>query len=108
MEHFLDRVIVPERAVESRSLVAFADVLVSAGGSMNREAAALGTPVWTMFEGRMGGVDEQLVREGRLRVLRDPADVVIPPRASPAPRLALRTRDPRDLLRMALGCWVAP
>ena len=98
----LPSVVVPPRAIDSRSLVAFADALVSAGGSMNREAAALGTPVWTMFEGRMGGVDEQLVAEGRLRVLRDPADVVIPPRTSDAPRRALRTRDPAELLRLAL------
>ncbi len=99
----LASVIIPGRAIDARSLVAFADALVSAGGSMNREAAALGTPVWTMFEGRMGGVDEQLVREGRLRVLTDPADVVIPPRTSEEPRRALRTRDPAELLRLALG-----
>ncbi len=104
----LSSVIVPPRAVDARSLVAFADALVSAGGSMNREAAALGTPVWTMFEGRMGGVDEQLVREGRLRVLRDPADVSIPSRASSEPRRALTTRDPAELLRMALGGWLGP
>jgi hypothetical protein len=102
----LQRVIVPGRAVDARSLVAFADTLVSAGGSMNREAAALGTPVWTMFEGRMGGVDEQLVREGRLRVLRDPEEVVVE-RGSGAPRRALTTRDPAELLRLALGGWVA-
>jgi predicted glycosyltransferase len=103
----LERVIVPGRAIDARSLVAFADALVSAGGSMNREAAALGTPVWTMFEGRMGGVDEQLVEEGRLRVLRDPAEVVVA-RGSGSPRRALTTRDPSDLLRMALGGWVDP
>jgi uncharacterized protein len=96
----LDRVIVPERAVDARSLVAFADVLVSAGGSMNREAAALGTPVWTMFEGRMGGVDERLIAEGRLRVLRDPAEVrVVRRREVGRPA---RTRDPRELLELAL------
>jgi predicted glycosyltransferase len=97
----LSSVIVPGRAVDARSLVAFADALVSAGGSMNREAAALGTPVWTMFEGRMGGVDEQLVAEGRLRVLHDPADVVVE-RGDGSPRRALTTRDPAELLRLAL------
>ena len=51
----LDRVVVPERTVDGRSLVALADVLVSAGGTMNREAAVLGTPVWSMFEGPLGG-----------------------------------------------------
>ena len=44
----------PERAVDGRSLVAFADLLVSAGGTMNREAAVLGTPVWSIFEGKLG------------------------------------------------------
>jgi predicted glycosyltransferase len=99
-----DRLIVPERAVDGRSLVAFADVLVSAGGSMNREAAALGTPVWTMFEGRMGAVDERLVAEGRLRVLRDPEEVELV-RKEPF-RAPFRGRDPEELLALALP-WVA-
>jgi predicted glycosyltransferase len=47
--------IVPERAIDAQSLIAYADVVVSAGGTMNREAVALGTPVYTVFEGRLGG-----------------------------------------------------
>ena len=50
--------IVPERAIDAQSLIAYADLVVSAGGTMNREAVALGTPVFTTFAGRMGGVDE--------------------------------------------------
>lgn len=101
----LPSVIVPPRAVEARSLVAFADALVSAGGSMNREAAALGTPVWSMFEGRLGGVDERLVADGRLRILHDPDEVEVVKRdAVGRPRV---TRDPAELLRLALGGWVA-
>ena len=46
--------IVPERAIDAPSLVAYADLVISAGGTMNREAVALGTPVWTTFEGRLG------------------------------------------------------
>ena len=61
--------VVPERAVDAQSLVALADLVVSAGGTMNREAVALGTPVWTTFEGRLGAVDERLIAEGRLRRL---------------------------------------
>ncbi|HWH95750.1 MAG TPA: DUF354 domain-containing protein, partial [Baekduia sp.] len=61
--------IIPERAIDAQSLIAFADLVVSAGGTMNREAVALGTPVFTTFEGRLGAVDEQLIREGRLRKL---------------------------------------
>jgi predicted glycosyltransferase len=101
----LERVIVPDRAVDGRSLVAFADALVSAGGTMNREAAVLGTPVWSIFEGKMGAVDELLAREGRLRFLEDPQEVRI--ERKPAGRTEQRVkRDPRDLLKLALP-WVA-
>jgi predicted glycosyltransferase len=97
--------VVPRRAVDGRSLVALADVLVSAGGTMNREAAVLGTPVWSMFEGRLGAVDERLLREGRLRLLRDPEEIVVAPKpASAVPTL----RDPADLLRLALPRAAAP
>ena len=88
----LERVLVPERAVDGRSLVAFADLLVSAGGTMNREAAVLGTPVWSIFEGRLGAVDEQLAREGRLRFLSDPVDIEL----AKKPEAAWRDRVRRD------------
>jgi uncharacterized protein len=68
----LPSMIVPERAVDAQSLIALADVVVSAGGTMNREAAALGVPVYTTYGGRLGGVDEALIREGRLKPLTDP------------------------------------
>ena len=100
----LERVILPDRAVDGRSLVAFADALVSAGGTMNREAAVLGTPVWSIFEGRMGAVDEMLAREGRLRFLTDPAEIRI--ERKPPGRVEQRVRrDPRALLELALP-WV--
>ena len=62
-------VIVPTSAVDGPALVWAADLVVSAGGTMNREAAVLGVPTWTTFAGRLGAVDRQLVEEGRLRVL---------------------------------------
>ncbi len=68
----LPSVILPEQAVDAQSLIALADVVVSAGGTMNREAAALGVPVYTTYGGRLGGVDEELIREGRLKPLTDP------------------------------------
>jgi uncharacterized protein len=61
--------IVPEHAIDAQSLIAYADLVVSAGGTMNREAVALGTPVFTVFEGRLGAVDERLIGDGRLRRL---------------------------------------
>src|SRR2546430_10797960 len=77
--------VVPERAVDAQSLVAFADVVVSAGGTMNREAVALGTPVYTVFEGRLGAVDERLLAEGRLwRPTHPPAPDVTRPPGAPA------------------------
>jgi uncharacterized protein len=97
----LDRLIVPPRAVDGRSLVAFADVLVSGGGTMNREAAVLGTPAWSIFEGRLGAVDEMLIREGRLHLLRDPAEVRLEKKAS-GTLGARRRRDPAELLGLAL------
>jgi uncharacterized protein len=97
----LERLIVPERAVDGRSLVAFADLLVSAGGTMNREAAVLGTPVWSIFEGRMGAVDELLMREGRLRLLRDPAEIELERKPRDSGQQRVR-RNPADLLELAL------
>ena len=61
--------IVPEHAIDAQSLIAHADLVISAGGTMNREAVALGTPVYTTFQGRLGAVDERLIAEGRLRML---------------------------------------
>jgi predicted glycosyltransferase len=88
------RFIVPERAVDAQSLVAFADLVISAGGTMNREAVALGTPVWTTFEGRLGAVDEALIAEGRLRRLTRAEDVVLERRAGGAPTAPRVRRDP--------------
>jgi hypothetical protein len=101
----LGRVIVPERAVDGRSLVAFADLLVSAGGTMNREAAVLGTPVWSIFEGRLGAVDEKLVSEGRLRLLHDPSELQVAKKPPGGVEHHVR-RDPADLLRLALP-WLS-
>ena len=65
----------PREALDGANLVAAADLVVSAGGTMNREAAALGVPAATVYAGRWAAVDEQLVREGRLRRLGTRADL---------------------------------
>jgi uncharacterized protein len=92
--------VIPERAVDGRSLAALADLVVSAGGTMIREAAVLGTPVWSIFEGRLGAVDEQLVAEGRVRLLRDPRELVV--EKAPAVRQRRGRRSPAELLRLAV------
>lgn len=94
--------IVPERAIDAQSLIAYADLVVSAGGTMNREAVALGTPVHTTFEGRLGAVDEHLIRTGRLHQLTSADEVVVAKRASTDVADRVR-RDPRDLLALALA-----
>jgi predicted glycosyltransferase len=98
--HGLPSVVVPDRAVDAQSLIATAAAVVSAGGTMNREAVALGTPVYTTFGGRLGAVDEGLIRDGRLRRLARAADLdldALPPRCD-----RLR-RDPNVLLDLLLG-----
>ena len=97
----LPSVFVPEHAVDAQSLVALADLVVSAGGTMNREAVALGTPVYTTYGGRLGGVDEALIREHRLRPLTDPRGLELV-RSGPATGERAR-RDPALLVDMILG-----
>jgi uncharacterized protein len=96
--------IVPERAIDAQSLIAYADVVVSAGGTMNREAVALGTPVYTVFEGRLGAVDERLIGEGRLRRLASADALEIVKRNGATPGQDRVRRDPgllADLLLVA-------
>jgi uncharacterized protein len=93
--------VAPEQAVDAQSLVALSDVVVSAGGTMNREAVALGTPVYTIFSGRMGAVDDRLIAEGRLIPLADPSSLDLRRRESdPGPR---DPRDPAVLVEGVLG-----
>jgi len=98
--------IVPDRAIDAQSLIAFADLVISAGGTMNREAVALGTPAWTTFEGRPGAVDEQLIADGRLRRLARPEQIELRKRDAGA---GVRVRrDPGELVALLLGVGGAP
>jgi predicted glycosyltransferase len=96
----LPSLIVPDHAVEAQSLVALADLVVSAGGTMNREAVALGTPVYTTYGGRLGGVDEALIRSGRLRPLTDPRALELEKKSGQGERVR---RDPELLVDLMLG-----
>ncbi|MHB1837373.1 MAG: DUF354 domain-containing protein [Solirubrobacteraceae bacterium] len=96
----LPSVVVTEEAVDAQSLIAAADLVVSAGGSMNREAVALGVPVYTTFGGWLGGVDEALIRSGRLRPLTDPRVLELRKRDG---RLDWPRRDPGVLVDMILS-----
>ena len=93
--------IVPERAIDAQSLIAHADLVISAGGTMNREAVALGTPVWTTFEGRLGAVDQRLIAEGRMRRLQSADQIDLRKRdGGPADRVR---RDPALLVGLLLA-----
>jgi uncharacterized protein len=96
----LPAVIVTDDAVDAQSLIAAADLVVSAGGSMNREAVALGVPVYTTYGGRLGGVDEALIRSGRLRPLTDPHALELSKRDT---TLDWPRRDPDLLVDMILS-----
>jgi uncharacterized protein len=93
---------VPEHAIDAQSLIAHADLVISAGGTMNREAVALGTPVYTTFGGRLGAVDERLIAEGRLRALEDVEELDLSKRDRARSPARVR-RDPRVLLDLLLS-----
>jgi predicted glycosyltransferase len=96
----LPSLVIPDHAVDAQTLIAVADLVVSAGGTMNREAVALGTPVYTTYGGRLGGVDEALIREGRLRPLTDPRALDLDKHSTGRERTR---RDPQLLVDLILG-----
>ncbi len=91
---------VPEQAVDGPGLIAASDLVVSAGGTMNREAVALGVPAYSPFAGRLGAVDARLIDEGRLHRLEDADDLTFVRRERTA---APPMRDPDLLLELILG-----
>ncbi len=99
-EASLPSLVVPEQAIDAQSLIALADLVVSAGGTMNREAVALGTPVWTTFAGTMGAVDEGLIADGRLAELTDVDALVLEKKRSTGP---VAQRDPALMLDLLLS-----
>jgi uncharacterized protein len=69
------KIIIPEHVVDGLNLIWLSDVVISGGGTMNREAAALGVPVYSIFRGRIGGVDKYLAESGRLVLIETVQDV---------------------------------
>jgi predicted glycosyltransferase len=61
--------------LDGANLIAFSDLIVSAGGTMNREAAGLGVPAASIYRGEWAAIDEELVREGRLRKISTAEDI---------------------------------
>jgi uncharacterized protein len=90
-----DDLILPTFALDGANLLASADLVISAGGTMNREAAALGVPAATIYAGRPSALDEELIREGRLRRISTREDLDALPlekKGQALPRRALHAR----------------
>jgi predicted glycosyltransferase len=69
------QVVIPKKAVDGLNLLWHSDLVVSGGGTMNREAAAMGIPVYSIFRGKTGAVDRQLEKEGRLSMIQSVDEV---------------------------------
>ena len=69
------KIIIPEQVVNGLDLIWYSDFVISGGGTMNREAAALGVPTYSIFRGKIGAVDKYLSKNGRLTLLESVADV---------------------------------
>ncbi|BFU93236.1 MAG: hypothetical protein NTAFB01_44230 [Nitrospira sp.] len=69
------KILIPDRVINGLDLIWHSDLVISGGGTMNREAAALGVPVYSIFRGQLGAVDRYLADHGRLTLIETPADV---------------------------------
>jgi len=69
------KIVIPDHAVDGLNLIWFSDLVISGGGTMNREAAALGVPVYSIFRGTIGAVDHYLEKNGRLVLLTSKKDI---------------------------------
>ena len=69
------KMIIPDKAVDGLNLIWHSDLVISGGGTMNREAAALGLPVYSIFLGKIGSVDRYLAETGRLVLIKTIEDV---------------------------------
>jgi predicted glycosyltransferase len=101
-EWFKDsRVVIPQGAVDGLNLLWHSDLVVSGGGTMNREAAALGVPVYSIFRGTIGAVDHRLNAEARLVLIESVDDVETKIDLSKRPRKAIaETTSRRTLLQI--------
>jgi predicted glycosyltransferase len=69
------KLIIPDKVVDGLNLIWHSDLVISGGGTMNREAAALGVPVYSIFRGKIGAVDRYLAESGRLVLLEKAEDL---------------------------------
>jgi predicted glycosyltransferase len=84
------QLIIPEHVVDGLNLIWHSDLVISGGGTMNREAAALGVPVYSIFRGKIGAVDRYLAEQGRLTLIENIEEIQA--------KLVLRRRSRRPTL----------
>jgi len=65
---------IPQQVLDGPNLLYYSDMVISAGGTMNREAAVLGSPVYTIFAGRISAVDDYLIKTGQMIRLQEKCD----------------------------------
>jgi predicted glycosyltransferase len=97
------RLIIPAESLNGAELISASDLVISAGGTMNREAAALGVPAASIYAGTWAAVDEELVREGRMRRIssqRDIENLPLEKKSRLNPRRATRVRE--EVVRLVL------
>jgi len=70
------KIVIPTHAEDGLNLIWNSDFVISGGGTMNREAAAMGVPVYSIFRGTIGAVDRYLAEQGRLVLIETPQDVL--------------------------------
>ena len=96
------KVIIPREAVNGLNLLWHSDLVVSGGGTMNREAAALGVPVYSIFRGKSGAVDRHLQSQGRMTLIESIEDVQNKILLIPRKRDSFPVSGPREALREIL------
>lgn len=69
------KIVIPEQVVDGLNLIWSSDLVISGGGTMNREAAALGVPVYSIFRGNIGAVDRHFQQNGRLVLIESVEDI---------------------------------
>ena len=87
------KIVIPEHAIDGLNMIWFSDLVISGGGTMNREAAALGVPVYSIFRGKIGAVDHYLSETARLTLLTSVEDI--------ESKITLRKRVPQDKIENA-------
>lgn len=71
----LTNLLIPDEVLDGPNLIYHSDLVIGAGGTMNREATVLGTPVYSVFKGRLGSVDRYLISSGKMARIEDSTDV---------------------------------